>query len=572
MVGGGPQRARREIEVAVAADGDRQPPMLLVGERSAKRGRQRVADAAAARTAVPAMRLVEVPELARPIVAGRGADQRPILVLDLVVDLHAHAGNRDRARIPAHGRIRAHPLQRRQPQPRKLLAARLVGRFAAVVEEPLHRFGERRQRRLAVAGDGEVEILVAREVLIVGLEVEIAGPERDDLGTLLGRRPRGAHDAVGEGIRRGPDIVRLEAENNVGLSERRPAGALVERMARREVHAAAIVEHRALQGLGQLHQPRHAGGRARQPVADQHRAFGRDQHFRQFGDRARIRLRRHHLGELGNAQALRVGDRVLLQLGIEREENRRHRRRGRDLVGAHGRFREMLERGRLVVPFDELAHERRRIEGRMHPFGAGRALVGFQDVADHDVDRHAIAPGIVERHRGVLQADHAVAHHGHRLAFHLGVAVRHGDGDLLMGAGEDLGLGIVAVIDHGLLDAAEARGAIDGAVIHVERLEHVHHEVAAARGLRHRILRRRERLGRDLLRAGRGGLEIGPRRGDLRLGGGRRQRRGADQARALEEIATRNIWGISAFRHGRPPRGCVRFRGGIGAKLVCPPS
>ena len=55
-------------------------------------------------------------------------------------------------------------------------------------------------------------------------------------------------------------------------------------------------------------------------------------------------------------QALAVGNRVLLQLGVEREEYRPHRRRRRDLVGAHCQLGEMLERSRLIVPFGEVAH------------------------------------------------------------------------------------------------------------------------------------------------------------------------------------------------------------------------
>jgi hypothetical protein len=76
----------------------------------------------------------------------------------------------------------------------------------------------------------------------------------------------------------------------------------------------------------------------------------------------------------------------------------------------------VLQVGRLIVPFEEVAHGRGGIDGGVRPFAARRALVGLDDVADHDVDRHAIAPGIVERHRGVLQADHAMAHHGQRPA------------------------------------------------------------------------------------------------------------------------------------------------------------
>jgi hypothetical protein len=204
----------------------------------------------------------------------------------------------------------------------------------------------------------------------------------------------------------------------------------------------------------------------------------------------------------------------------------------------------------------------------MRPFAARRALVGLDDVSDHDVDRHAVAPGIVERHRGVLQADHAVAHHGHRLAFHLGIALRDVDRDLLVRAGEDFGLGVLSVVDQRFVDAAEARSAGHRQIIEIERLEHIHHEVPAGRCLRHWISYGRQRVGRDLLGSRHGRLEVGPRRGDLRLGGARRQRGGADQARTLEKIATRNIRRILAFRHGRTPSGYVRFPDDIGASRV----
>ena len=54
VVRGGPQRAGREHEVAVAAEGNGEPAVPLVGECRAEGSRQLVADAAAARSAVPA--------------------------------------------------------------------------------------------------------------------------------------------------------------------------------------------------------------------------------------------------------------------------------------------------------------------------------------------------------------------------------------------------------------------------------------------------------------------------------------------------------------------------------------
>ncbi|GCC49418.1 hypothetical protein chiPu_0033577, partial [Chiloscyllium punctatum] len=139
----------------------------------------------------------------------------------------------------------------------------------------------------------------------------------------------------------------------------------------------------------------------------------------------------------------------------------------------------------------------------MRPFGARRALVGFHDVAAHHNDGDAITPGVVHRHRRVLQPDHAMADHGERLAFHLGVALAHMHRDLFMRAGDDLGLLVAAMIDDRLVQAAEARRAVHREILDVERLEHVDHEVAAARGLIDRICRRRHRIRSRELRAGR---------------------------------------------------------------------
>jgi hypothetical protein len=56
----------------------------------------------------------------------------------------------------------------------KFIGASVENALAAVVGKALHRFGQRRQRSLAVAGDVEIDIPPAAEVLIIGLQVEIA--------------------------------------------------------------------------------------------------------------------------------------------------------------------------------------------------------------------------------------------------------------------------------------------------------------------------------------------------------------------------------------------------------------
>jgi len=145
----------------------------------------------------------------RPSDADAIADQRPVLVLDLRPHLGAHAPGRDRARIPADGGVRLGLLDHGEPGLRELLAARLEGRLAALIDQPTDRLGERRQRRLAVAGNREVDILVAPEVLIVRLLEQVAGAERDGLGALLGDRAVGANDAIAEGVERAPELLHL---------------------------------------------------------------------------------------------------------------------------------------------------------------------------------------------------------------------------------------------------------------------------------------------------------------------------------------------------------------------------
>jgi len=128
------------------------------------------------------------------------------------------------------------------------------------------------------------------------------------------------------------------------------------------------------------------------------------------------------------------------------------------------------------------------------------------------------------------------------------------DGDVLVYAGDDFGL-VVGVIDDGFVQAAVALSAIDRQILDAERVEHVGHEVAAARRLIHRVARRRHGLGRDLQRARNGSLQSLLRRGRDRVGRDRRRNRGggADEAGAFQEIAAAGIAQIAAFRHGVLP-------------------
>src|SRR5690242_10296862 len=94
----------------------------------------------------------------------------------------------------------------------------------------------------------------------------------------------------------------------------------------------------------------------------------------------------------------------------------------------------------------------------MSPLSVSRvALRGIQIVANDDVNRHAIAVTVVDRHGCVLQSDGAVGEYAQRLAFNLGVTMGHGDRRLFMAAGDEFGIAVAAVVDHRFMESPETR-------------------------------------------------------------------------------------------------------------------
>jgi hypothetical protein len=92
----------------------------------------------------------------------------------------------------------------------------------------------------------------------------------------------------------------------------------------------------------------------------------------------------------------------------------------------------------------------------------------------------------------VLQTYRAVTGHRNRRACDLGVALPYVRGDVFVHASDDFRV-VVAMIEDGFVQAAIARGAVDGEVFDAEQIEHVGHEVAAACRLIDRVTTRRVR-------------------------------------------------------------------------------
>ena len=70
--------------------------------------------------------------------------------------------------------------------------------------------------------------------------------------------------------------------------------------------------------------------------------------------------------------------------------------------------------------------------------------------------RHAVAPGIEDRHGGMLQADDVVRDGHHRAAGRLGIAMRDRHGDLFVAALDHLRLAIAAVVHDRVMQATKA--------------------------------------------------------------------------------------------------------------------
>jgi len=144
--------------------------------------------------------------------------------------------------------------------------------FAAVRESPLSvvrqkaldGFDQRRQRGFRVGGHGQVQFGVALEVLVIALQVEIAGADADQLHILFGDRRRSTMQLIAVRMDRAPEIRRFQAEDNVRIANDRARSLrLIQRMLRRKIHARGQIHDGRLQCFGKFDGVFQSIGRAR---------------------------------------------------------------------------------------------------------------------------------------------------------------------------------------------------------------------------------------------------------------------------------------------------------------------
>ncbi len=94
----------------------------------------------------------------------------------------------------------------------------------------------------------------------------------------------------------------------------------------------------------------------------------------------------------------------------------------------------------------------------MNPLDARPPFRRIEPVRRDDHHRSAVAPGIVDGHRRVQQANSAVDEARHRLARDLCISVRDCGGNFLVNADDQFRRGIAAMVDDRFVQASE-RGA-----------------------------------------------------------------------------------------------------------------
>ena len=174
---------------------------------------------------------------------------------------------------------------------------------------------------------------------------------------------------------------------------------------------------------------------------------------------------------------------LFLQRGIQHNICRPLRGGVGDPEGAGHRFARGLGTPRLVIPFGVTAHDCGLVARGVDPIDPWPALGGINRTggADHQ-HRHAVAPGIEYGHRGVEEANVGMDGGGHRATRHLGVAMRDGDGRLLVQAQQKLRILVAEIIDERIVQSAKARARIDGYVGDFERAQRLGYGVAAKLG------------------------------------------------------------------------------------------
>ena len=349
--------------------------------------------------------------------------------------------------------------------------------------EGFGRFQQGAHQQVGVGGDGQVDGVAPEGILgpaVAQRRVRRAGDDP----------PSGRVAVAGRGGQGPGQVGPVQAQDQVrapdqpgGRGGQENAGRVrVQRVRGREDRAVLEVgEHQRAVPFGQgdaaIPVPLVAGQAAEQEQRTARLAEEVQRGPDRFGVRT-VRSRRPVPADIGDGR--RRGQALFLQAHVEADVDRRGRRRPGDRVRLGERVQGRLDRGGLVVPFDVWPDQRALVGGGVDPVDPG-SPPGRVDRAGRPDDQHghAVAPGVVDGHGRVHQADVAVQRDGHRPPGHLGVAVGDRDRVLLVQADEHPRIAVAGVVHQAVVQPAVARAGDQREVAQVQAAEEFGQRVAA---------------------------------------------------------------------------------------------
>ena len=207
----------------------------------------------------------------------------------------------------------------------ELRAALFEVAFAVACYKPFHRFNEQWQRGFAVSFDGNIRFVELQIIGVVALCEEIVSGNADPLVTGTIRT-------------HAREIDDFDSEQNVRICRSHAAACLLERMPVREVHSSLAIDDSRLQRFRKLDEMLDGLGRARHTIHHDDRVLCRNEQLRDFVDSRRIGSRGYERPHFRNVQVGIARHFFFLQIDVENDRGRHHRRGHRDLVCAHHRL------------------------------------------------------------------------------------------------------------------------------------------------------------------------------------------------------------------------------------------
>ena len=356
---------------------------------------------------------------------------------------------------------------------------------------------QRRQRERGVGRDRQVHGDQRLERLRPAPGRVVLEGDRDDAGALVEQAhlARAAIDVA----ERAQEVRDVEGEDEVGLAHHLVSRAAhVERMTARDARSPLVldgqVHERRREELGETAERRRHAGTAPEGLHHDHRKARVHEPAGRVVDGARVGVRRRRRLEAPDVgHRYRTRERLLLQARVETQVDGTLRLRAGEAPCAEERLGNGGDARRLVVQLDVVPDLGALHQRGVDPVDPGPALgrVHRAGGAEHQ-DGDPVAEGVEDGHARVLEADDVVDDGRHRPPLGLGVAVREGDGDLLVRGEHQLGSTRASIVHEGVVKAAERRPRVDRDVLDADGAQEIDDEIGP---VARRLVRRRHQPG-----------------------------------------------------------------------------